>query len=162
MPILHLGLGFGNPQQANLQAQLRGRGPLVNVELVAPEFVVRQPASAQPAAGGGAAQLAPLIVPGIALIDTGASNTSISTEVATQLGLQATGVVSCMSASGPYNAQQYTCGMRIVGSGIFELFGVSAAPNLHAQGLSLLLGRDVLANCVLVYTGGTGVVTLSW
>ena len=31
--------------------------------------------------------------------------------------------------------------------------------NLKAQGLILLIGRDVLANTVLIYSGATGQVT---
>jgi hypothetical protein len=147
MPVLHLGIAPGTP----LQAQLQARGPLVQVELVGPQFVV-------PRAQTATAAPPPLIVPGIALIDTGASNTSIATQVAAQLGLQATGVVASMSASGPYNAQQYTCGYRID----FVLIGVSAAPNLHPLGLAMLIGRDILSQCVLVYSGGSGAVTLSW
>jgi len=133
----------------------------VIVEMVAPQFVV-PPNVPLPTASATTQIPQPQVVSGLALIDSGASHTSIDTTVAQQLSLNATGAVPCMSASGPYNANQYALGYRFQGYGNYVLIPVTEAPNLAAQNLVMLIGRDLLASCVLVYNGATGAYSLSW
>jgi hypothetical protein len=136
-------------------------GPVIEVELVNPQFVVQTPALG--AAGPLVSSTpAPTILRGRALVDTGASGTSIDSNAANQLGLTARGVVQFQSASHPYQARQFAVGYRFVGVPNFNLIPVTEAPNLAAQNLIMLIGRDLLAVAVLVYNGITGAFSLSW
>jgi predicted aspartyl protease len=116
-----------------------------------------------PAADGEEVQPAspaqPLVLTGYALIDTGASHTSIDEAAAQQLGLTATGSIPMHTPNGLRQAAQYAVAWR-VGSRFDTIPATSA--ELSPQGLLLLIGRDILAACVLSYNGTTGTFSLSW
>jgi len=97
---------------------------------------------------------------GWALIDTGASNTCIDDKVANELGLPVIDVGTMLSATHekvPCNIYPVLITTPIVNLNSPRTMGAALA----AQGLLVLIGRDVLANCNLFYNGPTGQFTLS-
>ncbi len=104
----------------------------------------------------------PSPVSGFALIDTGATSTCVDDDAAQRLQLPVIDVVQIASASHPKAEQNvYPISIEVAGLPI----GIDApraigAP-LAAQGLLVLIGRDVLQHCVLVYSGVTGSFSLS-
>jgi predicted aspartyl protease len=97
---------------------------------------------------------------GLALIDTGASNTCVDAQVAQELGLPVIDVGSMQSASHdkhPCNIYPVQIVMPIITLNSPRTMGA----NLAAQGLLVLIGRDVLASCNLSYNGPSGQFTLA-
>jgi predicted aspartyl protease len=96
----------------------------------------------------------------LALIDTGASSTCVDDETAKTMGLPVIDVVKMASASHDAT-DQCVYPIQIVLSGvpinIAALRAIGAA--LKAQGLLLLIGRDVLQHTTLVYNGLAGEIT---
>ena len=71
------------------------------------------------------------------------------------------------TAQGPVPADEYDCGVIIYArSGenpyVVRNLPVVEAPLLQQQGFHALIGRDILANCVLIYDGATKVYTLAF
>jgi predicted aspartyl protease len=101
-------------------------------------------------------------VSGFALIDTGASTTSIDAEAAKELGLEVVDVAQVASASEP-STQRNVYSVTIEVEGIRFPIGAPRAigAELRSQGLLVLLGRDVLQFCTLFYNGLTGQITLA-
>lgn len=104
----------------------------------------------------------PGTVTGWALIDTGASCTCVDEDVAKQLQLPAVDVEIMTSAS------QEACERNVYPVSILVpdlQLPISASraigASLKAQDLVLLIGRDVLQACLLVYNGRIGQFTLS-
>jgi predicted aspartyl protease len=143
----------------NQRVNFQNRGPIVEVEIVAPQFVIAPPTGV---AGSQIPVQQPDIVRGFALVDTGASHTSIDLSVATRLKLKPTGSVKTMSVSETFDAAQYAVGYRIVGIPSFNIIAVSSCSNLAGQQLLMLIGRDMLVNAVFVYNGPMGIASLSW
>jgi predicted aspartyl protease len=101
-------------------------------------------------------------VTGLALIDTGASNTCIDDETAQSMNLPIIDVGSMHSAShikAPSNIYPVT--VEIIGFRIHFQSPRTMGAALKEQGLLMLLGRDVLQRCTLFYNGPTGQITLS-
>lgn len=105
-----------------------------------------------------------------ALLDTGASCTCVDPSIIKALGLTPTGQTSLLTPStkqGPVAADQYDCGVIIYGQTaenpyIIRNLPVLEAPLLQQQGFHALIGRDVLANCVLIYNGVIKTYTLAF
>ncbi len=99
---------------------------------------------------------------GIALIDTGASDTCIDEQAARGLGLPVVDQVTMASASHSSTARNvYPITIEITGLP-FPLNAPRAiGAELAPQGLILLIGRDALQFCTLFYNGLTGEITLS-
>jgi hypothetical protein len=134
-------------------------GPLIAIDVADPGGVA-QPVVLDPQ---GAPATTPLIVPGFALVDTGASGSVVDDDLATRLGLIARGVANGFGVGGAYTASQYAIGWRITNTQGFQTVAVTSAP-LHLQNpqLLMLIGRDILNNCVLVFNGPTGTFSLAW
>ena len=99
---------------------------------------------------------------GIALIDTGASVTCIDRTAAEASGLTVTD-------SGPVNSATHANEVVPIYAGKIEIQGLppcniprAYGVNLGAQKICVLIGRDMLASCVLVYNGAEGFVSLSY
>jgi predicted aspartyl protease len=131
------------------------RGPLIQVvvslaQIIAAELTRQGTPMPQP-------------VPGLALVDTGAFATCIDEQVANDLGLPVVDVVNVATASqGSVQANVYPIRIEILGASdviSVELLRALGAP-LAAQGLLLLIGRDVLQHCTLFYNG-VGEITLA-
>jgi predicted aspartyl protease len=107
-------------------------------------------------------QTLPQPVAGLALIDTGATSTCIDEDTAQRLGLPVIDVVSVASASHASTQQNvYPVTLHIAGLPIPINVPRAVGAPLDAQGLLLLIGRDVLRFCTLFYNGLTGEITLS-
>jgi predicted aspartyl protease len=130
---------------------LHGRGPVLQVTVTIEQNAGKTLTS----------QGKPLPAPksGLALIDTGASNTCIDEDAAKELGLPIIDVGSMMSATHkvPCNIYPVQIITPIVALNSPRTMGAALA----GQGLLALIGRDVLARCTLFYNGPTGQFTLS-
>jgi predicted aspartyl protease len=160
VPILNVQLGgeglrpdgTGFPVQPALA--LAQRGPIVQVSVSVGQQI------AEPILQAGGALPPP--VSGLALIDTGATSTCVDQAAAEKLQLPVIDVVNVASASHA-SAQQNVYPIRV------EVVGLPIAINapraigapLQSQGILVLLGRDVLQHCVLVYNGTMGSFSLS-
>lgn len=103
----------------------------------------------------------PQPISGNALIDTGAGSTCIDEQAAKKLGLPVINVVNMASAShGSHNANVYPAKLQMTGLSVgINATNAIGAP-LEAQRLIALIGRDVLANFILIYNGSQGEFTL--
>jgi len=158
LPILHSQIAAqaktadGKVVQLAPAAALQLRGPILQVSITIE----------QNAGKGLVAQGKTLPTPksGLALIDTGASNTCVDEQAAKDLGLPVIDVANMQSAS----HEKHECNIYpvqiitpIVTLNAPRAMGAALAP----QGLLVLIGRDVLQNCNLFYNGPMGQFTLS-
>lgn len=118
-----------------------------------------------------AGKAVPNSVPVQALVDTGASCTCVDPSVLEKLGLQPTGSVQVhtpSSGSNPDQHDQFDIGLLIPGSDRSHLplhldaVSVVAAELLANQGFEVLIGRDILSDCILIYNGPVGVFTMAF
>jgi predicted aspartyl protease len=114
---------------------------------------------AQELANRGESLPAPLV--GDALIDTGASLSCIDIDAAKALGLNQIDVAKMHSAShADHEVPVYFAAIEFLGMNArFERRVMGAS--LKAQNLIALIGRDALANALLIHNGPTGQVTLA-
>ncbi len=104
----------------------------------------------------------PAPVAGLALIDSGATSTCIDETIAQQLNLPAIDVVTIASATHASVQQSvYPIKVEVVGLPIAINAPRAIGAPLQSQGILVLLGRDVLQHCVLVYNGPAGSFSLS-
>jgi predicted aspartyl protease len=97
------------------------------------------------------------------LIDTGASNTCIDTDTATQIGAPVIDKVRMSSASHPNTEQNiYPVRFDIIGLGVGRDVPRCMGAILKPQGIIMLIGRDALVDCNLFYNGLTGSFTFSF
>ena len=94
-----------------------------------------------------------------ALIDTGASRTVINPQVAVTCGLRQTGQACISSAGHITNRPEFAGAIHFPGQDLndFDPMSLVACP-LPEQGVSCLLGRDVLERWKLTYDGRDGLV----
>jgi len=86
------------------------------------------------------------------MIDTGASGSVIDPNTAKQLGLQPVGVVSIATpSSANVLCPQYVVRLLFPNNVIIQAIAIEAP--MQGQQIQCLIGRDVLALGVLVYTG---------
>jgi len=129
---------------------LQQRGPVLQVT------VTIEQNAAKALAGQGKA------VPnrqGLALIDTGASNTCIDEQAAKDLGLPVIDIGSMHSATHKVPCNIYP--VQIVAPIVTLNSPRTMGAALAVQGLLVIIGRDVLARCNLFYNGPFGQFTLS-
>lgn len=95
------------------------------------------------------------------LIDTGATGSVIQASIAKALGLQPVGIVSISTpSSANVPCYQYLVRLVLPNNVIVEALAIEAP--LQGQLVQCLIGRDVLAHGVLVYTGYINQFTLSF
>jgi len=130
------------------------RGPVIPV-VIAPDQAF---AVALQTAG----KTIPQSVTGLALVDTGATTTCIDATVAQQMGLAPSGTAKLSSAS-----HQVTDCLTYPVQLLFPAWNLALqAPKamgvtIANQGIIVLVGRDLLQNCVFVYNGADGSFTLA-
>jgi predicted aspartyl protease len=96
-----------------------------------------------------------------ALIDTGASHTVLQQNLAAQLGLQPVSSTAFhTAATGSVIYPQYT--VRLFFPHGVEIEVLAVEMPLQGQHIQCLLGRDVLADAVLVYLGESNLFSLSF
>ena len=144
----------GRPVTVPSSIALIQRGPAVQVSITV------DPLIAAPIVQRGGTLPPP--VTGLALIDTGASNTCIDEEAATDLQLPAIDVVNVSSASHSSTQQNvYPIQIEVVGIPIKVSAARAIGAPLKVQGLIALIGRDILQHSVFVYNGMTGSFSFS-
>lgn len=133
-------------------------GPIIDVVIgvSAPRSTALQKAG-QPVPSGITARL---------LIDTGASHTVIDPTVLAPLNITPSGAIAAHtpSTSGiPCQMNQYDVSIIIPHPSISRHFPAIAVTeaSLRPQGIDGLLGRDILATCLLIYSGTDGSFILS-
>ncbi len=110
----------------------------------------------------------PSPVSGLALIDTGATNTCVDDDVISQLGVAPIGRREIHNSGGKQEVNIYPAHFRFPAIQNFEIdFTATIGVNIQAQKVSgqsiiALIGRDVLARCVFVYNGTLGTYSLSF
>lgn len=159
MPILHSQITAhtksldGKTVEVPPAAALQLRGPILQVSVTVEQNLGK----------GLIAQGKALPEPksGLALIDTGASNTCIDEQAAKELGLPVIDVANMQSASHekhPCNIYPVQIITPIVTLNAPRAMGAA----LVSQGLLVLIGRDVLQSCALFYNGPAGQFTLTF
>jgi hypothetical protein len=135
------------------QRRLAATGPRISIEATIHPVMQRALTDA------GVSMPAP--VPGIGLIDTGASITSIDVSVAQRLNLQVVGTRKLGTARGVVDAPLFSFTLRLLPWG----FNLNCVPgvgcDIHAQGIIALIGMDLLSQCVLTVHGPMGVVSIA-
>ena len=100
------------------------------------------------------------------LVDTGAESTCLDPAVVRRLGLQATGLVPVLTPTTGSTAQivaQYDAALYLSFGSTSRAFDPLPIleSQLSPQGIDGLLGRDVLEDCLLVYSGPNSLFILS-
>lgn len=146
MPTFHRTLGA-------IQAGNRVAPPIVMSDF-GPyiEIVIRPPGAT---AGG---------VDGAALIDTGATHTVVRSDVMARLGLKPVGKVEIVSPGAPSaTLDTFACEIHFPFGNIPKLVLPQAnASPLDGSPFIALLGRDFLADKLLILDGRAGYYTLAW
>lgn len=132
---------------------LQAIGPIVEIRIAVPKAVE--------AIFVSTGQPVPSPVAMTAMIDTGASGTVIQEGVSAQLGLHPVGVVAINTPSSTgVLCAQYAVRLIFPNNVVGEAVVIEAP--LAGQHIQGLVGRDVLAQSVLVYIGYTNQFTLSF
>lgn len=101
------------------------------------------------------------------LVDTGASCTCIDPSVLQSLNLTPTGTTQTLTPSTgatPHITNQYDVAIVLVHpKATFTFHSVPVVEShLSVQGIQALIGRDILAQCVLIYNGPMAAYTLTF
>lgn len=151
MPVYNSPVAPG-PQPSSLI--LRLSGPVLPVEITIPATLLRRLTQ----------QGHPLPAPqsGVALIDTGASLSAVDDGVVRALGVAPVGQTQIHTAGGIVFLPLYPVRFSFPGIGLPAItFRRVVGSPLQSQGIVALLGRDVLANFILVYNGPAGTFSLA-
>lgn len=138
---------------AESREHLRLFGPQIHVAILPPSHMLAQlPASEHRS------------VTGTALVDTGASMTTIDESALKTLGVAPVNMTTVATPSGTafqllYPAELSFPGTVLPKSVFAEVLG---SPHLMTQGLIALIGRDVISEGLLVYNGISGSFTLAF
>lgn len=100
-------------------------------------------------------------VPGVALIDTGATIASIDRATAEQLNLQVVGTRKLGTASGPVDAPLFSFSLRLLPWGVNLNCVPGVGCDIGGLGVIALIGMDILTQCMLVVHGPRGFVSLA-
>ena len=126
------------------KTSLLTEGPIINIIVCPPHKVVQQLKSEGKQAPAFKA---------IALIDTGATATCISSEIVTKLGLISFDTHSVFTAAGESEQYLYDIGVGLPISQPNILAVQAPCADLTGQPFQVLLGRDILSKCTLFYNG---------
>lgn len=156
MPIHNRFFLQGNRLNPHVLAQI---GPLLQVEVSVPTALERHlTAQNQPV---------PPPVTGWALLDTGATRSCVDQSTIARLGVNPIGTTTTGTAGGRVQQYLYPAKFRFPGEGLeiefSSVVGVDlAGQSIASRDLIVLVGRDVLSRCVLIYNGPGGFFTLTF
>ncbi len=142
--------------------QIDANGPILNVMV----GVSQARSSALLVVG----EVVPSPVLGKGLVDTGASCTCIDPDLMLALGITPSGKATMATPStgtDVVTVDQYDVSLAIYSTTTEPSYGIPNLPIIESelrtkQGLDLLIGRDVLSQCILHYNGQTGLYTLAF
>jgi hypothetical protein len=142
--------------------QILAEGPMVQA--------VVGVSSARADALRAAQQPVPQTIPVRALVDTGASCSCVDPSVLTGLALTPTGaanIVTPTTGATPNVTSAYDVLLAIPAApgqqpAVFPTISVVAVDLLVPQGFHVLIGRDILSDCILVYNGAARFFTLAF
>jgi hypothetical protein len=102
-----------------------------------------------------------------ALVDTGASTTCVDSAILNRLGLTAIECVPVLTpstAGQPHMTPYYDVSLSLLHPKLtYTFYSVAVLESdFTGQGIGALIGRDLLAKCLLVYDGQAGVFTLAF
>lgn len=105
----------------------------------------------------------PAAISGLALVDTGAGLCAVDESAIHQLGIAPYGFTDISGATGTAIQATYPASLSFPGTPIpnITFFDFVGSP-LSPLGILVLIGRNVLAQFVLVYDGPGGQVSLSF
>lgn len=134
-------------------------GPILQVEVSVPTPLSKFLASKE--------KPIPQSVTGWALIDTGATRSCVDAQALAKLGVSPIGLVETGTAGGTVPQHLYPARLRFPGEGLEVEFSSLIGANLSGQkigdlDLIVLVGRDVLSQCILIYNGPGGFFTLAF
>jgi|SRR5712664_3711102 len=128
---------------------LQGNGPTVDVRLAPSTSIAK------------GKRLSGRTVPLTALIDTGASTTVLKQGLPRYIGIRPTSSTYAHTASSRNVLCEEFAISLILPQG-FKIRTTALELPLHSQGIDCLIGRDVLARCVMTYVGVENQVILSF
>lgn len=92
--------------------------------------------------------------PCVALIDTGASMSAIDTPLVDELNLISRDLISVQTPAGISNHYTYDVGIQLPKEMGFKTFFIEVTGSiLTHQPYDILIGRDILQNCTLIFNG---------
>lgn len=108
----------------------------------------------------------PQPITGIALIDTGATNSCVDQKIISTLGVQPVGTINSGTAGGIIQQNLYPAHFRFPQENLDLNFTACAGVTLDGQNalgkpIVALLGRDILARFILIYNGPAGMFTIT-
>lgn len=130
---------------------LQSTGPIIEVVILPPQAVIEQLQKEKKTIPSQKA---------IALIDTGASSTCISSAIVKQLGLIPFDVQRVHTAAGETEQLLYDAGVVLPISQPNIISVQTPCAELDGQPFQVLLGRDILSRCSLIYNGPDNSFTL--
>lgn len=101
-------------------------------------------------------------VTGLALIDTGATRTCVDETAARKAGLPTRGTAKMASASHPEHEVPLFAGRIVMDGATINTPTAMGADLSGFPGLVALIGRDMLQNCLFVYDGNAGSISLAF
>jgi hypothetical protein len=142
-----------------LNLEIGRRGPVVDVSV----GISRK--QQEDLAASGLDSPSPILIS--ALVDTGASRTCVDSAVLKELGLVAKELVPVLTpstAGQPHLTGYYAVSMSLLHPKLtYSFYSVPVLESdFTGQGIGALIGRDLLAKCLLVYDGQAGVFTLAF
>lgn len=137
------------------QPALRAEGPRITLQVTQPQAVI------DTMTANGEQIPPPLQLS--ALVDTGASLSTIQTGSAATLGLQPVGVAAITTANLTTPVEYPLYAVRLIIPNGITMDGIVVVEMpLQGQNIGALIGRDVLALGVLVYIGYANLFTMSF
>jgi hypothetical protein len=135
------------------------RPPVIDLVVAVPD------ALAESRKAAGVPVPLPVIVP--TLLDTGAQESMVSQDIADQLGLKVLGARVIFGVGGTISVSGNVRIVQVLFPGVPPVLlahsaPVIAVPDLNHLGARMILGRDLLSRCVLIYNGPHSACTFAF
>ena len=130
--------------------------PVIAVEIGVPSAITKSLTKA--------GKPVPAPVAGMALIDTGASQSCVHSDAIAGLGVSPVGSGNVGTPSGQGSHYKYPARLNFTDMGFTIEFSSAIGVDLTGQlggNMVVLVGRDILARCLFIYNGSSGCFTLA-